>query len=795
MSDFRIQRGTFYQAAGTSETIYAGYDYIPPRDLDRAFVRVVEGARSSVTGDDLWRVSNPGDLLTSITFERDGSGSQSYLSWEIIEYVGPSGGPNEFVVRGRESISVGSGDTVTNGSVVSGVVDDSDVMTLVTGSAAGAGAGVNQAERVWHTAEWDSGNQRPVVTRGASGSAVNVSVAVIEWVGSNWTLTDIDVDYTTARTVQNVGISVDRTKTIIFDELRFTAPSSGSISPLDWTRSLALTSDTNLRVFFGNGDDAVEATVHVWILENAGAGDNPMSVEWLNGTISAATDPVDVTITDAITKPQGTSYFWRACPDRSATTQSTIATNALSVVEWLRPLDTLSVGGDRYSVGSDDLDYGMAVIKWPGIGVRTEDFKVQTLLLPVNAVPDSSSTTVDFDAGVWYEAPDSASSAFVRLLGVGLDRGSKIFSRNALSDQPGRNCCYIHDQADLTTSFGIRTSFDSFATFPDNQTAIDSILVEIVEYVGDSGGANEFVVRGSGAISLGTSAPGDLTGDTGTISGVVDDGDVVVWATGWSIGDNLYGSRMHNIGATWEWVGASNVARMTREAAGDTWVGSCVVVEFTGSNWTVQRVTGSIGTAPGPTDITISSVDADQAFVHHQCRYSSPGISEEDAMTAAWVHDATNVRIWTGPDTRSSNTDFVVWVISNSGSTDPMDVERLLLEVTQVGGFDRHQYTDSPTAGGDLGYASLVNGTCIADTSSTSLLNSDFAFAPFYSGGDITYVGYNDDAFDKDFRVQKVRWPGAVVSTQGAASAVGASGLVNAGLVNAGLVNAGLVNA
>lgn len=791
MSDFRIQRGTLL-GMGATGTLLAGIDYIPPRSLSRAFIRITGVGRDNQVNNTCVYITDPGNLLTSVTLERATGGSNTAVNWEIIEYVGPSGGPNEMIVRNQEVISVASGDTVSNGTVLGTVVDDDDVMTLVTGA---GGVSTTEGERVWHTSAWDAGNQRPQITRGESGVAMNVSLVVVEWTGPNWTLSDIDVAYSTARTAQNVGVSVDRASTFLFDELRFSGV-VGNVAPIDWMRTVTLTSDTNLQVFFGNGDASVDATVHVYLLENTDAN-NPPSVERVSGSITGATDPWTATITDALTNPQGTSLALWATVDRSsAGTENSAAGSEESTMEWIRPTSTTNIIGERITTGSDPIAYVLEVQKWPGQGV-VSDFKVQQFFMPIASQSVDTSITgagITGTAGVHYEAPASASAAFLRIVSSSFGRNTDLGPASG-QDAPNRDGWVVFDQSDLTASFNLRSFFDNFSVFPGTNARF--VLCEIVEYVGDPGGDNEMVVRGEGVVNLGTGAGGN-TGDSATISGVIDDNDVVVWATGQIYNQSFFGGRINSYLGSWEWVGGgTDVARVSRQGAVYPAYYSFVVVEFVGSNWTVQREENSPASAATAEDVTISSVGgANRAFVHNQMRCGAGSQNNpEVVMWQGWITSATNLRIWAYDLAAAANAIIVSWIVSNADPSNPMEVEQLELAVAaSASPQGQRQYTDSPASDDGLAYVSVL-AELVTDSADTSLVAQDLNFFATQSGDDIVYYGLNDRAYDLLFRTQRIVWPGELQFDAGATPAVGRAGLVNAGLVETGLINSSLARA
>ena len=215
IGEFKIQRGEI-DVTGTGVSIAAGVDYDAPASLDNAFIRIVNtrlsgGGKSSGGGNQNsadWNVSiaNPGDLLTSIDFARYSNSNNTRVTWEIIEYVGALGGPNEFIVRTQDQIENTA--QAATGAAVGSIADDADVVPFITGQRASADD-VNNAHLTMHYSSWDDTTDEPTFTRGiSSATAAAVSYAVVEFTGSNW-----DVD----RAVYDFGTSTGKDQTVTID--------------------------------------------------------------------------------------------------------------------------------------------------------------------------------------------------------------------------------------------------------------------------------------------------------------------------------------------------------------------------------------------------------------------------------------------------------------------------------------------------------------------------------------------------------------------------------------------------
>ena len=80
----------------------------------------------------------------------------------------------------------GGGALICTGSAVA-PTNDNDVVVFVTGRSNHNGSD-DDIQRCLVTSAWDAGNDQPVFNRGESGDNCDISYAVVEWTGSNWTV-------------------------------------------------------------------------------------------------------------------------------------------------------------------------------------------------------------------------------------------------------------------------------------------------------------------------------------------------------------------------------------------------------------------------------------------------------------------------------------------------------------------------------------------------------------------------------------------------------------------------------
>jgi hypothetical protein len=285
------------------------------------------------------------------------------------------------------------------------------------------------------------------------------------------------------------------------------------------------------------------------------------------------------------------------------------------------------------------------------------DFRVQRGVIYMNA--DTETLT----AGIDYDAPLSADRAFIRITntghtGAGPDLGSG--TRNA-DDVTAR----IIDPENIMTSI----------TFQRGTGAINTTRIswEIVEYKGVTGGDNEFVVRKQEDISY--TAAGTTVTNTAA-AGIVNDNDVAVFIT--SQYNANTGATVYHYGlSTAAWNAGADTVTLTRGAGGSVSTVSYAVVEFTGSNWKVQRIQHAY-TAVGTTETeAMTAVNSlSRAFVHVQKR--APSSTHANFGQEVWLSGIGQVSFLLSPDAATPASHVAVaWVIENTQTLGtPMDVTR-----------------------------------------------------------------------------------------------------------------------
>lgn len=158
----------------------------------------------------------------------------------------------------------------------------------------------------------------------------------------------------------------------------------------------------------------------------------------------------------------------------------------------------------------------------------------------------------------------------------------------------------------------------------------------VVEYLGPSGGVNEVIVR----------AVLDLSGTAGTfdsapIAGIGNIAKCVPFVT---MGSNLNSSASNAHTAKVEVVnnGTDNVVRVTKGNTVDTLFLRVYVVEFVGSNWTIQKVSHTFAASNVDEDDVINAVTLANSWVYSTYRGASGTCAQN--LFYVYLSDTTHLR-------------------------------------------------------------------------------------------------------------------------------------------------------
>ncbi|MEZ4200086.1 MAG: hypothetical protein R3B69_00550 [Candidatus Paceibacterota bacterium] len=402
--DFFVQRATT-TVSGTSTVLVAGVDYTAPSSTASAFIRITnthhtgagqDGTLAAPGGsqnaDDYGvYIENPDNLLTSITLARDGDSiNNSYVAWEIVEYIGAAGSDNEMIVRDSGVVTYAGTDTVATGTTVATVSDDSDVVVFITGQNHRGG---NRTEAFAHqsTASWNTSSAVPVFERGASGNnAGQVSYAVVEFTGLNWKVQRAEHTYSAAGVAETEDITAVNSleRTFLHTQKRY-----GLIDDLDdFGHEVYLSSLGAVTFLLETDADIAQNHISVaWVIENTQTGTGAMEVRRNNGITLGGTEPLSISVSfpSGVNAINNASIFGMSYHDQTGTAYPRVLAGLI-----LTSTSTYEVW--RSDTGGA-LNYRVEVVQWPvaDLAIRQNDYRFYVdndQLLPVDAWPPGAAS-------------------------------------------------------------------------------------------------------------------------------------------------------------------------------------------------------------------------------------------------------------------------------------------------------------------------------------------------------------------------------------------------------------------
>jgi len=292
-ADFRVQRGyVIIPNISTSATITAGSNYTTP--TGPAFIRMVGTRLSSMgrisggsqqnTNSFTAYILNPANITNGITFARYGTEDTNRISWEIVEYIGPSGGANEFAVRDADYVELTTGDLAVNSGSASGVLDDNDMVVFITGQATNDAARSDSNTGLM-TSEWNSTSDTGRFSRGEiSGDTARASYAAVEFNGSNWNVQRVDHLYSASGAWELEAISPIANVSRAF--LHTQHRGGTAMEGLDELGEEAyIFNETHVRFQLEPGAGTTDQHTVAWVIENNESVGVPMRVQHVSGNV------------------------------------------------------------------------------------------------------------------------------------------------------------------------------------------------------------------------------------------------------------------------------------------------------------------------------------------------------------------------------------------------------------------------------------------------------------------------------------------------------------------------------
>jgi hypothetical protein len=241
--------------------------------LNNAFVRRVtsidkQSGPTGSTGNSNPNVCSCAAYLSSTTqvsFVQDGTTSQKVMG-EVWRFTGSASDPDEFIVRGRHTITL-TATNATGSAAVSGISSVDDCIPFWTGSDCN-NASVNDYDSST-VAVWIDGSGNIQVERGATTGTLVVYVTVVEFTGSNWSVGH--AKSTSHDTADATGITI-RTNSLA---------TTGTFDVKDWEKATIIegslegdTSETGLSDNLGCWEPSSSTTTVNFDLHQDGAARN-----------------------------------------------------------------------------------------------------------------------------------------------------------------------------------------------------------------------------------------------------------------------------------------------------------------------------------------------------------------------------------------------------------------------------------------------------------------------------------------------------------------------------------------
>lgn len=397
--DFKIQHGVAI-VTGTGMTLTAGVDYTAPASTSSAFVLITgldnTGSGYTTAGGGVQNardvtayISDSSDLTASFTIGRStGSINNTYVSWEIIEFVGVPGTDNEAIVRGVGTVAMGTAALTASGSPVPTVASSSKVVVFITGQNNGnAGRALYYSSQV--TSAWNPSTKVPEFTRGATGSnAIQVSYAVVEYTGINWNVQRVEHTYAAAGVTETEAIMPVNSLSRTFTHVQKRLGAFGNVADFGHEVWLSSIGAVSFKLEAGASTPTAHASV-VWVVENTQTSTGRMKVSRYvgstNGGVEPVTNVVGITPVSAVNNTSvfgvgravgANTSFPRPLAGIDLTSSTTftvwrseataLLTYRVEILEW--PVQGLAIRQDyyRFYVGNDALK---PIDPWPVGGV------------------------------------------------------------------------------------------------------------------------------------------------------------------------------------------------------------------------------------------------------------------------------------------------------------------------------------------------------------------------------------------------------------------------------------------
>ncbi|TAJ16069.1 MAG: hypothetical protein EPO65_13945, partial [Dehalococcoidia bacterium] len=435
------------------------------------------------------------------------------------------------------------------------------------------------------------------------------------------------------------------------------------------------------------------------------------------------------------------------------TTQFNRKTGDQLLSENLGMTDTISIGKVNFVALSENLGLsdviGKSKIKFLTENLGITDTTSTERFPSVEFNTQNSCTTIPngstsktLTAGIDYTQPQG--EAFIRIVdtrlqGIGRTAGGGTQNADDVT-------VYLSDPDFAGGSVTLTRT---------GSTNDDRVCWQIVDYQGLSSNANAIKVRATGSVSYTSTG---LFVTTPSISGIVDDSKVAVFITGQRNVDTA-ATDWNTALSTSSWIAVSDIANFTRgEASSDANSLSYAVVEFTGSNWSVQRKEHKYATTNAETETITDIGSTSRAFFQSQHR-AGTGLQGLDEAGEEVYFSATNQITFDLENTAStpSNIASVVWVVSNSQIGDDAMIVQHVSGTRSGGATEEYVQNLSINTVRSLSTTSIMGENARSSGTGTTFPVGSIAFNINATNNVVLYT--SDTANTQNYRFQVVQWP------------------------------------
>jgi len=637
--DIKVQSGSILVRPNTSTPVTETIESLISHDS--AFVRItnvtqVGGTRDIDSGanldtDDVGFTAQITDINT-ISFRGSGIGENAdyRVAWEVIEYVGTASGSNEFRVRFNEQRTATG---FTDSFSVTGALDTTKLVPFI------AGVFIDRDRSdIWPEAPFEvsSSGDTFTVTRDRDVSEATYAAQVIEFTGENWTVFPYQLNLFSGTTWGTQVIPLDTSvtdwdNTWIIPTFKPEASRAADAGFAVWPGPDV----DNIRV---NTFDMVTKIgtprLSWYMVENSN-----VSVEHLDSYTGGETNlsagvwgSSSITFTNAVTLGSS-SIIFNTSNDGEAIGAGTFSFMWNYRIASSGTFEVLRIQGQSQGSGADT-EWAAQIIEWPEIGVDnitvdpgisslesfgTADFNPQNIL--ATGIPSEERfgdvafvgigvgdlKDIKVQRGIINKQPSSATATTLTLdetLGSLTSAFIRITNAHPVGGARDSQTEAERDTADVGFNLRIRdVNTIEVSGSGAGEGSAYRIAWEIIEYIGEADGPNEFIVRFSENRSRGPET------DSITVPDVVDSTDLIPFLHGAT--QDTAGVQLDRLG--WEVSGSGTTISLERGDRGvNNAIYSLTVVEFTGDNWTVHPYqanewSGSAGTFTVPLDTSVTA--------------------------------------------------------------------------------------------------------------------------------------------------------------------------------------------